>query len=78
MFLQSVEISEERKIGYFLSLLSSRVIDMVGPQHVLQFVSDNASNFEVAGDILIGKYPTMYRTKCAAHGIQLLFKDIYE
>ncbi|CAH9126863.1 unnamed protein product, partial [Cuscuta epithymum] len=28
--------------------------------------------------MLVGKYPTMYKTKCAAHGIQLLFKDIYK
>ncbi|KAK9285537.1 hypothetical protein L1049_024732 [Liquidambar formosana] len=28
--------------------------------------------------MLIGKYPRLYKTRCAAHGIQLLLKDIYE
>ncbi|CAH9127756.1 unnamed protein product [Cuscuta epithymum] len=78
VFLQFIEISKERKTGYLLKELCSKVIDLVGPQYVVQFVTDNASNFESAGEMLVGKYPTMYKTKCAAHGIQLLFKDIYK
>ncbi|XP_020114986.1 uncharacterized protein LOC109728860 isoform X2 [Ananas comosus] len=31
-----------------------------------------------AGDMLLGKYPRMYKTRCAAHGLQLLLKDIYK
>ncbi|XP_031276150.1 uncharacterized protein LOC116134606 [Pistacia vera] len=47
-------------------------------EHVVQFITDNGSNFTSAGDILIGLYPQMYKTRCATHGIQLLLKDINE
>ncbi|CAH9111490.1 unnamed protein product [Cuscuta europaea] len=51
---------------------------MVGPQYVVQFISDNGSNFVSAGNMLVQKYTTMYNTRCAARGIQLLLKDFYE
>ncbi|KAL0003982.1 hypothetical protein SO802_011543 [Lithocarpus litseifolius] len=57
---------------------SKKIIEEIGSNHVVQFITDNATNFESVGDMLIGKYPHLYKTRCAAHGIQLLLKDIYE
>ena len=46
--------------------------------NVVQLITDNTANFESAGDMLINKYPRLYKTRCAAYGIQLLLKDICE
>ncbi|XP_057459283.1 uncharacterized protein LOC130749945 [Actinidia eriantha] len=77
VFMNAFEISKEKKTGLYLRDIMSSVVEDVGPDHVVQFVTDNATNFQFAGDMLIGKYPRMYKTKCAAHGMQLLLKDIY-
>ncbi|XP_059629874.1 uncharacterized protein LOC132272802 [Cornus florida] len=76
LFMNSFEISKDKKTGVYLKDIMSSVIEDIGPNHVVQFITDNASNFESAGDMLIGKYPRMYKTRCVAHGIQLLLKDI--
>ncbi|KAL5724905.1 hypothetical protein ACHQM5_008112 [Ranunculus cassubicifolius] len=52
--------------------------DDVGPQNVVQVITDNASNYKCAGDMVMNMFPHIYKVKCAAHGIQLLLKDIYE
>ncbi|KAK6145420.1 hypothetical protein DH2020_022240 [Rehmannia glutinosa] len=71
------EVSKEKKTGTYLRDILITVVEDIGPQHVTQFITDNASNFESAGDMLMGKYIHLYKTRCAAHGIQLLLKDIY-
>ncbi|XP_042504771.1 uncharacterized protein LOC122081649 [Macadamia integrifolia] len=63
--------------GYLFREISD-VIEMLGPQHVVQFVSDNGANYNCYGDTLIGKWSHMYQTNCAAHGINLLLKDIHK
>ena len=70
VFIRSIEVSQERKTGFFLKQILSVVIEEIGPNHVVQFITDNATNFEPAGDMLIGKYPHLYKTRSAAHGIQ--------
>ncbi|XP_059635475.1 uncharacterized protein LOC132277655 [Cornus florida] len=77
VFMNSFEISKDKKTGVYLKDIMSSVIEDIGPNHVVQSITDNASNFESAGDMFMGKYPRMYKTRCAAHGIQLLLKDIY-
>ncbi|XP_031250301.1 uncharacterized protein LOC116108172 [Pistacia vera] len=78
VFIKSLDISRERKTGIYLKEIVVSVIESIGQDHVVQFITYNGSNFTSAGDILIGLYPRMYKTRCAAHGIQLLLKDIYE
>ena len=76
VFLNSLEIPKTQKVGVYLKDLLSSTIEDIGPEHVVQLIGDAASNFESAGDVLTGKYPHMYRTRCVARGIQLLLKDI--
>ncbi|XP_031270523.1 uncharacterized protein LOC116128897 [Pistacia vera] len=78
VFIKSLDVSRERKTGIYLKEIFVSVIESIGQEHVVQFITDNGSNFTSAGDMLIGLYPRMYKTRCAAHGIQLLLKDIYE
>ncbi|POO01157.1 Ribonuclease H-like domain containing protein [Trema orientale] len=78
VFLNSFEVSDDRESGVYLKDLLSSAIEDIGPEHVVQFITDSASNFESAGDMLVGKYPHMYKTRCVAHGIQLLLRDMYD
>ncbi|XP_031273580.1 uncharacterized protein LOC116132043 [Pistacia vera] len=76
VFLKSLDVSRERKTGIYLKEIVVSVIESIGQEHVVQFITNTGSNFTSTGDI--GLYPQMYKTRCATHGIQLLLTDIYE
>ncbi|XP_043717414.1 uncharacterized protein LOC122665323 [Telopea speciosissima] len=61
--------------GYFLETLEP-IIEEIGPEKVVQLISDNASNYGVAISLITEKYPHIHRIRCAVHGVQLLLKDI--
>ena len=77
VFMNSFDISSKKqKTSLYLKNILSSVIENIGQTNVAQFITDNASNFESASDMILGKYPHIHKTKCAAHGIQLLLSDI--
>ncbi|XP_020098383.1 uncharacterized protein LOC109717117 [Ananas comosus] len=78
IFMNSFECSKERKTAMYLKDILSSVIEDIRPDNVVQLITDNGSNFLVADDMLLGKYPRMYKTRCVTHGLQLLLKDIYK
>ncbi|XP_042502072.1 uncharacterized protein LOC122079561 [Macadamia integrifolia] len=78
VFLKCIDCGSNSITAEYLFREISNVIEMLGPQHVVQFVSDNGANYNCCGDMLIGKWSHMYRTNCAAHGINLLLKDIHK
>ena len=44
--------------------------------NVVQIITDNASNYVLAGKLLEEKHPTIFWTPCAAHCIDLMLEDI--
>lgn len=52
------------------------VIVSIGPEHVVQVVTDNATNCIQMGRLLEAEFPGILHTPCAAHGIDLLMGDI--
>ncbi|KAK2397863.1 hypothetical protein QL285_059395 [Trifolium repens] len=48
----------------------------VGAENVVQVVSDNGSNYVLAGKYLEEKYPRLFWTPCAAHCLDLILEDI--
>eukprot|EP00252_Welwitschia_mirabilis_P009046 TRINITY_DN2133_c0_g1_i15.p1 TRINITY_DN2133_c0_g1~~TRINITY_DN2133_c0_g1_i15.p1 ORF type:complete len:532 (-),score=116.96 TRINITY_DN2133_c0_g1_i15:980-2575(-) len=76
MFLKSVDASQEYKNAQYLFNLIRECIEDIGPEHVVQVVTDNAASFVAAGRILMASYPTIYWTPCAAHCLDLLLEDI--
>jgi hypothetical protein len=48
----------------------------VGPQHVVQVITDNASNYVAAGRMLMQRCPTLFWTPCVAHCIDLILEDM--
>ena len=47
----------------------------MGPENVVQIVTDNGSNYKSAGKKLMRKY-NLYWTPCAAHCLDLMFEDL--
>lgn len=75
-FLRAVDASADvHDANYIYSLVHS-CIDEIGPEKVLQVVTDNASNNMAAAKLLKQKYPQIFWTPCAAHTIDLMLEDI--
>ena len=53
-----------------------QVVEEVGVANVVQIITDNASNYVLAGKLLEEKLKTIFWTTCAAHCIDLMLEDI--
>ncbi|XP_019226720.1 PREDICTED: uncharacterized protein LOC109208135 [Nicotiana attenuata] len=76
VFMESIDASSFVKTGEKLCELLDRYVERVGEQNVVQVVSDNGSNFILAGQLLQTKRKHIYWTPCAAHCIDLILEDI--
>ena len=76
MFMKSVDASAHIKDAVLLCDLLDEFIQEVGPQHVVQIITDNAANYVAAGRMLMSRYPTLFWTPCAAHCIDLILEDM--
>ncbi|KAL6584545.1 hypothetical protein OROMI_003834 [Orobanche minor] len=66
VFLKSVDASNAVKDAKMCDLLDS-VVQEVGEDIVVQVVTDNASNYKAAGELLMKKRPCLWWTPFAAH-----------
>ncbi|XP_060196903.1 uncharacterized protein LOC132626153 isoform X2 [Lycium barbarum] len=78
VFLGSVDASDESTNSTKMFNLFEKTIKQIGPENVIQVVTDNASENVKAGDMIMGVYPHIYWTPCAAHCINLMFGDIFK
>ena len=76
MFIKSVDASAQVKDAALLCQLLDEFIQEIGPQHVVQVVTDNAANYVAAGRMLMDRHPTLFWTPCAAHCIDLILEDM--
>ncbi|XP_075654754.1 uncharacterized protein LOC142624913 [Castanea sativa] len=59
-----------------LSNLFDEIVNWVGPANIVHLVTDNVANYVAAGRILCGKYRNISWSPCAAHCLNLIFKEI--
>ncbi|XP_049936860.1 uncharacterized protein LOC116266454 [Nymphaea colorata] len=78
MFLKSVDLSDTPKTADVLFGIFDKVIEEVGPENVVQFITDNAANYKAAGEMLAARYGTFYWSPCAAHCVNLMLQDLGE
>ncbi|GJW83476.1 hypothetical protein Tco_0156621 [Tanacetum coccineum] len=78
IFLKSIDASEHVKDAQLIVKMINEVIEDVGEENILQFITDNGSNFKVAGVILEEQHPKLFWTPCAAHCVNLMIGDIGE
>jgi len=63
---------------FIYKILKEVVVVEVGIQNVVQIVTDNGANYKKACKLLIAEYTHITWQPCAAHTINLIFKDIGE
>nr|KAJ0212183.1 hypothetical protein LSAT_V11C400224240 [Lactuca sativa] len=74
-FIKSVDASDIKSNARTLCSLFSEI---VGRQNVVHLVTDNATNYKVAGRLLCLKYPSIVWSPSAAHCMNLIMKDMSE
>ncbi|KAK9995175.1 hypothetical protein SO802_024878 [Lithocarpus litseifolius] len=76
MFVKSIDASSFMKTREKTFELVNAFVEHIGEANVVQVVSDNGSNYVLAGKLLEAKRPNLYWTPCAAHCIDLILEDI--
>ncbi|KAK8942544.1 hypothetical protein KSP39_PZI009067 [Platanthera zijinensis] len=75
VFLSSIDTSDISKTSEKVFQMLDEVVEKVGEENVVQVVTDNASNYKAAGQMLMEKRKHLYWTPCAAHCIDLILED---
>ncbi|KAK4271022.1 hypothetical protein QN277_019778 [Acacia crassicarpa] len=76
MFVKSVDASSYVKSGPKLFELLDNFVEEIGEKNVVQVVTDNGSNYVLAGKLLQAKREHLFWTPCAAHCLDLMLEDI--
>ncbi|XP_020520901.1 uncharacterized protein LOC110006964 [Amborella trichopoda] len=76
VYHSSIDLSRKRHTGRLICAHLDKIVDEVGPENVVQVVTDNALNYKKAGLLLMERRHILYWTPCAAHCINLMLKDI--
>ncbi|XP_027905788.1 uncharacterized protein LOC114165342 [Vigna unguiculata] len=76
MFVKSIDGSNFVKTGEKLFQMLDSLVEEIGEENVVQVITDNGSNYVLAGKLLEEKRPHLYWTPCAAHCIDLMLEDI--
>jgi len=75
MFIKSVDASTYVNDAQLLCELLDGFIWEMGPQYVVQVITNNVANYVVVGWLLMKRYQTLYWTLCAAHCANLMLED---
>ena len=75
IFLSSIDTSDISKTGQKVFEMLDEVVEKVGEENIVQVVTDNASNYKLAGEMLMEKRKRLFWTPCAAHCIDLMLED---
>ncbi|XP_075675191.1 uncharacterized protein LOC142644472 [Castanea sativa] len=74
MFLKSLDVSSLTRDADTLFKLFDKIVQEVGVEHIVQFITDNDSAYKSAGKKLIQKYGSFYWPLYAAHCIDLMLE----
>ncbi|XP_066353938.1 uncharacterized protein [Miscanthus floridulus] len=75
-FISSKEMSDVSHTSEVIFELVDKAIEDIGQDHVVQVVTDNASNNMGAKKLLAEKRPNIFWTSCATHTINLMLQGI--
>ncbi|WOL07425.1 hypothetical protein Cni_G16166 [Canna indica] len=76
MFVRSIDGSKFVKTDEKLFEFLDSLVEEIGEDKVVQVITDNGSNYVLAGKMLEEKRPHLYWTPCAAHCVDLMLEDI--
>nr|XP_020193379.1 uncharacterized protein LOC109779178 [Aegilops tauschii subsp. strangulata] len=75
-FIKSKETSDTPHTSEMIFNLVDKTIEELGVEHVVQVVTDNASNNMGAKDLLKVKRPKIFWSSCATHTVNLMLQGI--
>lgn len=76
IFLRSVDVSgHEDDATYLFELLESVVLE-VGPENVVQVITDSAASYVYAGRLLMAKYSSLFWSPCASYCVDKILEDM--
>ena len=75
MFLKYVDASGLTKDADTLFQMFDEIVQQVGLDNVVQFITDSDASYKCAGKKLQHKYNTFFQTPCAAHCIDLMLES---
>lgn len=78
VFMTAVDTSGETKNSAYIAKQISTVVEQLGPENVVQVVTDNAPACKSAGDAIMVRYPHITWSGCAAHTCDLALEDIFK
>ncbi|XP_059066506.1 uncharacterized protein LOC131857797 [Cryptomeria japonica] len=76
MFLRAVDCEGQVKDGPFIANILFETIEQVGPQNVVQMITDNAKNCRAVGLLVEECYKHIFWTPCAVHSLNLMLQKI--
>ena len=76
MFLNAMDCEGEVKDGPFIANILIQAIEQVGPQNVVQVITDNAKNCRAAGLLVEERYEHIFWTPCVVHLLNLMLQKI--
>ncbi|RWR94936.1 zinc finger protein [Cinnamomum micranthum f. kanehirae] len=76
MFPKSVDASPIIKNSDALFKFFDEIVLLLGPNNIVQFITDNDATYKAAGKRVAEKYGTFYWTACAAHCKDLMLEDM--
>ena len=76
MFLKAKDCSGEVKDAQFIVDVIIKSIEQVGPNRVVQVITDNAPVCKAVGLIIEGRYDHIFWTPCIVHNLNLILEEI--
>ncbi|XP_057831543.1 uncharacterized protein LOC131042228 [Cryptomeria japonica] len=76
MFLKAVDCEGQMKDAQFIANILIQCIQDVGPQNVVQVITDNAKNCRAAGMLIETRFEHIFWTPCAVHSLNLMLQKI--
>eukprot|EP00253_Pinus_taeda_P003127 PITA_03127 len=76
MFLKAVDCEGQMKDSQFIADILIEAVELVGPENVVQVITDNATVCRAAGLIVEGKYQHIFWTPCAVHSLNLMLSKL--
>ena len=76
MFFKAINCEGETRDKYFIDDLLINTIQDIGPQKVVQVITDNAAACKATGHIVEEKFRHIFWTPCVVHTLNLSLKNI--
>jgi len=74
-FLSSVDTSNMSKTADKVFKMLCAILERIKEENIVQIIIDNAANYKVAGQLLMGKRKRLFWISYVTHCIDLILKD---